>query len=134
MPWERDPKELPDNYQQALAKLINTERRLKRNLEHADVYQSRIDDLVERGCARKLTADEKKSHGGPVHYISHHAVVRPEKKTTPCRVVFNSAAKYKGYVLNDYLMKGPDLLNSMLVVMLKFREKAVGYVGDVSKM
>ena len=31
-------------------------------------------------------------------------------------------------------MKGPDLLKTMLAVMLKFREEAIGYVGDVSKM
>ena len=83
------------------------------------IYQSQMDDLVERGCAWQLTADEIKSHGRPVHYISHHAVIGPEKKTTPCRVVFNSAANYKGHVLNDNLMKGPDLLNSILAVMLK---------------
>ena len=49
-------------------------------------------------------------------------------------MVSNSAANYKEHVMNDYLMKGPDLLKTMLAVMLKFREEAIGYVGDVSKM
>ena len=30
--------------------------------------------------ARKLSKEEMENYKGPVHYISHHAVVRPEKR------------------------------------------------------
>ena len=67
-------------------------------------------------------------------YIAHHAVVRPEKKTTPIRIVFNSSASFKGHSLNDYWYKGPDLLNNLFGVVLRFRENAVADCGDITKM
>ena len=66
--------------------------------------------------------------------MSHHEVLRPEKKSTPIRIVFNSSANFQGHCLNDYWMKGPDLLNSLLGVILRFRENAVAISGDISKM
>ncbi|XP_064635217.1 uncharacterized protein LOC135492598 [Lineus longissimus] len=134
LPWYRDPSDLPDNYNQVKAKLISTERRLQRNPEHAKMYDQQVSDLVEREAARKLTQEEVRNHDGPVHYISHHAVLRPEKKSTPCRLVFNSVASFQGHVLNKYLRKGPDLLNNLPGVLLKFRENPVALIGDISKM
>ena len=83
--------------------------------------------------ARKLTKQELENYKGPVHYIAHHEVVRPEK-TTPIRIVFNSSASFQGHRLNDYWMKGPDLLNSLFGVTLRFRENEVAVTGDISKM
>jgi hypothetical protein len=36
--------------------------------------------------------------------------------------------------LNDYWKKGPDLLNNLFGVILRFREKEVAISGDISKM
>ena len=69
-----------------------------------------------------------------MHYISHHAVERPEKKSTTVRIVFNSSATYQGSRLNGYWKKGPDLLNSLFGVVLRFREREVAISGDISKM
>lgn len=79
--------------------------------------------------ARKLSNEEMMAYKDPVHYISHHKVVRPEKKTTPILVVFNSSATYQGDRLNDYWMKEPDLLNSLYGVILRFRENEVAVAG-----
>lgn len=91
-------------------------------------------ELVEINFARKLSNEEMMAYKGPVHYISHHKVVRPEKKTTPILIVFNSSATYQGHRLNDYLMKEPDLLNSVYGVIHRFRENEVAVAGDISKM
>lgn len=73
-------------------------------------------------------------YSGPVHYISHHEVLKPESKSTPVRIVFNSSANYMGHTLNDYWAKGPDLLNNLLGVLVRFREKEVAMMGDIKKM
>ena len=86
------------------------------------------------GFARKLTEDELTSYQGPVHYISHHDVIRPGNRSTPIRIVFNSSSSYECHVLNDYWMKGPDLLNDLFGVVLRFRERACALMGDLSKM
>jgi hypothetical protein len=41
---------------------------------------------------------------------------------------------YQGSKLNDYWKKGPDLLNSLFGVVLRFREREVAISGDISKM
>jgi hypothetical protein len=44
-------------------------------------------------------------HKGPVQYIAHHEVLKPEPNSTPVRIVFNSSASFMGHVLNDYWAK-----------------------------
>ena len=70
----------------------------------------------------------------PVHYIFHHAVFRPESKSTPVRIAFNSSAVFHLHRLYDNWMKGPDLLNDLFEFVLRFRENEVGFIGDISKM
>ena len=52
----------------------------------------------------------------------------------PIHIVFNSSSSFQGHRLNDYWMKGPDLLNSLFGVILRFRENEVAVTGDISKM
>ena len=105
-----------------------------RNTQHAKVYQAQIEDMIERQVARKLTQTEVDNYKGPIHYISHHDVLKPHSKSTPVRIVFNSSASYMGQVLNEYWAKGPDLLNNLLGILVRFRENEIGFMGDVKKM
>ena len=120
IPGKKDRNLLSDNRSQALKKLETTERRLMKD--------------PDSSFTRKLSEEEIKNHESPVHYIAHHEVVRPEKKRTPVRIVFNSSACYERHKLNDYWLKGPDLLNNLFGVVLRFREKEVAIRGDISKM
>ena len=132
-PWKRDPRELPDNYKAAISKLEGVERRLLRNKKIAVVYQEQIDDMLRRGVARKMARDEINAYKGPIHYISHHEVLTPES-TTPRRIVFDSSAVFKGHILNYYWVKGPGLINTLLAVLVRFREEVVAVTGDIRKM
>ena len=114
--------------------LISTEKRLAKNTTHAEVYQKQIEDMVSREVARKLTLKELKEYKGPIHYISHHEVLKPESKSTPVRIVFNSNARYMGHALNDYWAKGPHLLNDLLGILIRFRENKIALIGDIKKM
>ena len=133
-PWKRTPTTLPDNKSQAEKKLESTERRLARNPKQAEAYDKQMKEMSEMNFSRKLSSKELKSYKGPVHYISHHEIIRPEKKSTPIRIVFNSSASFQGHRLNDYWMKGPDLLNSLFGVILRFRENEIAISADISKM
>jgi hypothetical protein len=133
-PWIRSPDELPDNYSSTLAMLRSTEKRIGRDERLSKMYISQINDMVERGVARKLEMEEIQAYKGPLYYISHHDVMNPESDSTPCRIVFNSSAKFNNNVLNDYWAKGPDLLNNLLGILLRFRENRVAIAGDIRKM
>lgn len=133
-PWKKSPTILPDNKAAAEKKLEATERRLQKNPEHAFAYNRQMEEMNEMKFAKKLTEEEIKTYQGPVHYISHHAVARPNSDSTPLRIVFNTSSSYQGHVLNEYWMKGPDLLNDLFGVLLRFREKEYALIGDLSKM
>lgn len=131
-PWKKDPSLLPDNKVQALKKLETTERRLQKNPEQALAYDMQMVKMEEMKFARKLSNEEINSYEGPVHYVSHHALIRLEKSSTPVWIVFDSSSVFQGSSLNDYWNKGPDLLNNLFGVVLRFREKEVAISGDIS--
>ena len=91
-PWKRNIAELPDNKEQAMKRLESTERRLLKNPDEAAAYNHKIIEMEEMNFASKLTEKEIEDHKGPVHYIAHHAVHRPDSTSTPVRIVFNSSS------------------------------------------
>ena len=54
--------------------------------------------------------------------------------STPARHVINSSLPYKGCSLNDILMKGPNTLNDLYCVQMRFRSYPVPLVCDIAKM
>ena len=91
-------------------------------------------DLLDRYVARKVTQEELNNYSGSIHYLAHHAVWKPSSKSTKCRIVFDSKAPFHGISLNDCLAKGPSLLNSLLGVLLRFRQYQYAFIGDIRKM
>ena len=39
-----------------------------------------------------------------------------------------------GHMLNEYWAKRPDLLNSLLGILIRLRENEVAFMGDIKKM
>jgi hypothetical protein len=48
--------------------------------------------------------------------------------------VFDSSATYEGTSLNNVLLQGPDLTNSLLGVLLRFRKEMIAVVADIQHM
>ena len=63
----------------------------------------------------------------------HHGLYHP-RKPNKIRVVFDCAARYQGISLNDELLQGPDLTNSLVDVLLRFREEKVAVMADIESM
>ena len=133
-PWIKSPAGLPNNRCVAMATLRSAEKRLKKSKELGATYNEQIEDMVSRGASRIISEDELGRYTGPKFYIHHFEVMNPKSKSTPCRIVFNSSANYKGHSLNSYLAKGPTMLNRLLGVLLRFRQGKHAFIGDISKM
>ena len=67
------------------------------------------------------------------NYIPHHAVFNINKPSK-LRVVFDAAAKYRGTSLNENLLKDPDLLSSLIGIILRFRINEFAVMGDIEQM
>ena len=53
------------------------------------------------------------------------------RKKKKVRVVFDCSAKYSGVSLNDKLLQGPDLMNSLVGILCRFREKPIAIACDI---
>ena len=62
-------------------------------------------------------------------YLLMFTVYHP-KKPDNVRIVFDSSAKFQGVSLNNVLLLGPDLCNSLL----RFRKKKIAVTMDVEQM
>lgn len=134
-PWISDPAKLPNNYPMAFARLKATEQRLKKmGSAHCAKYQEQIQDMLDRGVSEKLSKEEVLNYKGPTFYLPHHEVYKADSTSTPVRIVFDAAASYQGVSLNDLLAKGPDVINNLVGILLRFREEEIDMVGDIKKM
>ena len=62
-----------------------------------------------------MSPDEM-NYSGPIHYICHHAIYKPNYTTTPVRIVWDSSHSYQGHCLNNYWAKCPDdFMNDLLL-------------------
>ena len=95
-------------------------------------YTEAIESYLREGYAQEIT-EEDIQNASTVWYLSHHPVVNPSKPGK-LRVVFDCAAKFNGTFSNDKLMKGPDLANSLVGVLTRFRKNKVTLVADVKAM
>ncbi|KAJ7998129.1 hypothetical protein DPEC_G00219380 [Dallia pectoralis] len=58
----------------------------------------------------------------------------PHSSTTPVRVVWDGSQKFGGVSMNDLLLEGPDVLNPIRAVLLRFRRGVNAALGDIRKM
>ena len=49
-------------------------------------------------------------------------------------VVFDCSARFKGTSLNDHLLSGPDLKNTLVGVLLRFCQEQIAVMADVEQM
>ncbi|XP_074655643.1 uncharacterized protein LOC141909156 [Tubulanus polymorphus] len=130
--WKDDDIQLPCNRLSAMKRLKNTECTLKKDPVRAAAYAKTFDDYVEKGYSRKLSETEANQPSPKKWYLPHHAVFNPNKKKI--RVVFDAAACYSGVSLNNQLISGPNLLQSLPGVLLRFGQEQVAVIADVEAM
>jgi hypothetical protein len=90
-------------------------------------------ELLNKGYAEIIPNNEVHRNDGAVWYLPHHPVLH-DKKPDKVRIVFDCSAKYAGSSLNDQVLKGPDLMNNLVGVLLRFREDYVAVMSDVEAM
>ena len=68
-----------------------------------------------------------------IWYLPHHPVENPNKPGRVQRVA-NAVSKFRGKSLNTILVSVPDLLNSLLWVLMSFRENPIAVLADIKGM
>lgn len=66
-------------------------------------------------------------------YLPTLGVYHPQKPGQ-LRVVFDSSAQFSNISFNDVLLTGPDLNNSFVGVLIRFRKEQVAVMADAQQM
>ena len=114
----------------AVKRLELLKRRLQKDEDLKRRYRETVEECNSHGHARKVPECQA---GSPVWYPPHHPVVHPQKPDKVI-VVFDCAAKFRNTSPNDQLLQGPDLTNSLVWVLLRFRQERIGISADIEKM
>ena len=130
LPWVEGHPTLP-TYRDVAEKRLQAALKKLKNDGKTELYQNVFQDWERKGIIEKLSVDES-GHNGC--YLPHRPVYNPKSATTPIRPVFDASAKKKGCPsLNDCLEKGPNLIELVPDVLMRFRMKKCGVISDIKK-
>ena len=129
LPFREGRPTLPNNRSFALHRAKTLDNALRRNPKKRDHMLQFMARVLADGHAEVASPNP----GTEVWYLPLFGVYHP-KKVEKIRVVFDSSATYLGISLNDVLLKGPDLTNSLLGVLMNFRTETVAVTCDIQQM
>ena len=132
LPFRQENSVLPNNRCVAEQRLRSLKRKMDKNGSFKDEYTTFLNNMITQGYAEMIPADQQEQSDGKVWYIPHHGVYHPRKGKL--RVVFDCGATYEGTSLNCQLLQGPDLTNSLIGVLIRFRQEPVAVMADIQAM
>lgn len=127
--WKNEPPNNKDSKNMALKRLESLERKLDKNPQYASLYYQEMNRFIQNGYAIKL---EDTPYNKVSWYIPHFGVL--SRDNLKVRIVFDAAAKFKEYSLNDFLIPGPTLLKPLIGVLMRFRQYPIAVKGDIKDM
>lgn len=130
LPFRSPRLPLPKNRDQAVSRLSS----LRRNLTKKPQMQKQFSEFME-----KLFENKHAEIAPPINdnaecwYLPTFGVYHPQKPEQ-IRVVFDSSAEQFGVSLNSVLLTGPDLNNTLLGVLIRFRKEPIAVTADIQQM
>ena len=132
MLWKSE-ESLPDSKPMASRRLWHLTKRFQKDESYFEKYKENVDGYIQNDFAKKLDKEEALTRSRKSWYLPHHGVIN-ENKPGRVRMVFDAASKVNNKGLNSNLSTGPDLMNSLLGVLLRFRKHKIAVVADIEKM
>ena len=132
LPFRDEKPVLPNNKILAETRLTQLKKRFSNDSKYQKDYVKFMDNIIEKGFAERVPECELNRNDGQTYYIPHHGVYHLKKNKI--RVVFDCSAKFKGESLNDHLLSGPSLTNTLLGVLCRFRHEQIAFTCDIEQM
>ncbi|XP_075252013.1 uncharacterized protein LOC142344310 [Convolutriloba macropyga] len=127
-PW-KPVKKLQNNYFSAAVSQLKS---LQKRLQNDPGLNQRYNQTLQTDLDKNFVKPVEMQAPPPelIWYLPHHAVTNPNKPGKVRRVA-NAASKFRGKSLNSNLLTGPDLLNNLVGVLLRFRQHKVAVLSDI---
>ncbi|XP_052761860.1 uncharacterized protein LOC128204486 [Mya arenaria] len=130
LPFHNPRQRLPNNRNQALKRTHSLQASLKRDPKKQKHFLEFMAGIFENSYAAPAPPLQPKEE---CWYLPIFGVYNAKKKDQ-IRVVFDSAAQYQGASLNSVLIQGPNLMNSLLGVLMRFRRHPVAVTADIRQI
>ena len=130
LPFRSPRQRLHNNRRQAHDRLLSLRRTLEKRPQMNAHFLEFMQNMLSRGHAEIAPPLQV---GKECWYLPLFGVYHP-KKPDKIRVVFDSSASHEGVSLNDVLLTGPYLNNSLLGVLMRFRKEQVAITADIEHM
>ena len=128
LPWINDHAPLNDNKNLALKSLENLMKNLKKKNITSD-YDGIFLEWEKDGIIENVPEEELNNF---CHYLPHRPVIKLSSCSTKIRPVFDASAREKNFPsLNQCLETGPNLIELIPSILLRFRKKAIGITADI---
>ena len=118
LPWRDDKAVLLNNRLMAEKRLKSLRAKLSVDDELRSKYVNRINEYIKSGHARLAL---KEITPNKTRYLPHHST------GNKFRVVFDCAAKFKGFFINDKHLQGPDLYCMIIWSPSVFQARICGF-------
>ena len=131
IPWKDGKPNFENNLFIAKHMLFALIKRLKRENQKEE-YDKAVQKLIDKGYIEEVPQEELYLQDGTVRYLSHF----PGKPTKDgkIRIIMDAKHQIKGVSLNNQCLTGPNYVNNLLHVMLRFRRYEYILEGDVEGM
>ncbi|XP_030613054.1 uncharacterized protein LOC115799898 [Archocentrus centrarchus] len=130
LPFKEPRQQLPNNRERAITRFLSLKRNLNRKPKMQEQYVAFMGEIFSNGHAEVAPPLKQEEE---CWYLPTFGVYHP-RKPNQIRVVFDSSAQYSGVSLNNVLLTGPDLNNTLLGVLLRFRTESVAIMADIKQM
>ena len=97
-------------------------------------YNQIIKDQLQADVIEKLEQHITESEVDQTHYLPHRQVIRNDKQTSKVRIVYDASSKIGNRPsLNDCLLPGPSLNESLFGVLIQFRLHRYAFSADIKE-
>ena len=136
VPWKNGVPNLQNNLKMVMGrqKMTNYSGYLEKKGTNLAEVDAKFQDMLDKGYIEEVTdindINRKDSYLEP-----YFPVVDKTRETTKLRIVFDAAAvDANGKSLNSEIEKGPNMLNDLFQILLRFRQYEYAVQADISEM
>ena len=131
LPWKYGPIDKPGSRWKAESSLRSLWRRLEKQPENMKKYKQKHAAMLAENHLERVPDEEIDPGPGhpPVNYLTHH-----HTHQVKFRVVFNGALKIGKDSINDMLYRGPMFNESLVSILIRFREFKYAITGGIKSM
>lgn len=132
-PFKTPRIQLGESLPIAIRRFKQVERRLQKNEKFNKEYVKFMKDYESMG--HMIEASPPSEHSKFRCYIPHHFVLKESSTSTKFRVVFDGSCKTSnGKSLNDTMIAGPQIQDSLATLIMRFRKNKIAINGDIQAM